>query len=327
MAGNTFVRFEGDVLEAARAIQSNLRGTESDGFAKDGGFLSKGGAVISNLFSSVPDRVNFAVFGVDGDEGVNGRTDTIIVGSFNTKTEELTLVSVPRDTYVVMPEDRRKVLTDAGRRVPANGVMKVNAINVHSGRDWAMPFAVKQLEELIGIEIQYYIRMDLDGFKFIVDEIGGVEFDVPQRMYYNDRAQNLHIDLQPGLQRLNGKQAEGLVRYRLGDRHNPQSRGYARGDLQRVEVQQDFTEAFLAQVFSKSNIIGNLPAFAETVFGYVETNFALSEVPKFSRFALSFKGSNVTSVTLPGVGSYMNGVWYFVADEGKVRDLADERLR
>jgi anionic cell wall polymer biosynthesis LytR-Cps2A-Psr (LCP) family protein len=93
--------------------------------------------------------------------------------------------------------------------------------------------------------------------------------------------------------------------------------------LQRVEVQQEFLKALLEQAFSRNSIVGNLPAFAETVIKYVDTNFALSEVPKFAKFANSFKSENIKSHTLPGTPSYIGSVWYYIADEVKIAELTE----
>jgi len=168
-----------------------------------------------------PTRTNTNVIIIGTDNG--GLGDVIMVGSFNSETGRVDIISIPRDTYVVMPEYRVNELISAGRRVPSTGVMKFGELPAYSGLLRGMEYAKLQAEELLGLEIHYYARISLEAFRFIVDQIGGVEFYVPQRMHYRDPVQSLVIDLQAGLQLLDGSQAEGLVRYR----------GYIEADIQR----------------------------------------------------------------------------------------------
>lgn len=101
----------------------------------------------------------------------------------------------------------------------------------------------KYVSGVLGFEVDGYVLVDLDAFIQIVDLVGGVYFDVPQSMYYNDPTQNLYINLAPGYQLLDGKQAMGLVRYR----------SYAQADIQRISVQQEFLQALAKQCLQIGN--------------------------------------------------------------------------
>ncbi|MCL2699592.1 MAG: LCP family protein [Defluviitaleaceae bacterium] len=245
---------------------------------------------------SVPARTNFAILGVD-DDGT--RTDTIMTGSFNSETGAIDLISIPRDTYVEMPEERMAILRAEGRWVPAGGVMKMNQVHHYAGPEHGLAFAVAQLEDLLGITIDYSARVNLVAFRHIVDALGGVEFDVPQRMFYRDPCQALVIDLQPGLQVLNGEQAEGLVRYRMADKYNPISPGYVEADLQRVRVQQAFLSALISQAMERRNLLTATGAFVTAIFRYVDTDFGVADVPKYITSLRNFSQDNISAMTLP----------------------------
>lgn len=113
------------------------------------------------------------------------------------------MISVPRDTRVVMTDDMIAYLEKNGRTVPqANGVYgqcKLTEVHAYAGEGNRSTFSVAMLENILGIDIDYYVKVDLDAFKDIVDAVGGVEFDVQERLYYSDPAQGLYIDLYPAL--------------------------------------------------------------------------------------------------------------------------------
>src|SRR5690606_13458695 len=122
------------------------------------------------------------------------RTDTIILATIDKAEGSIHAVAIPRDTRVRIP----------GR----SGYDRINAAHAYGGPK----LAVRTVEELLGIEIDYYVRIDYEGFETIIDTLGGVVIDVERPMRYVDRAQGLDIDLKPGVQLLNGKQALDYVR-------------------------------------------------------------------------------------------------------------------
>ncbi len=248
------------------------------------------------------DQYNFAVFAVDNESPVDPRTDFMIIGSYNTKTNKVSLMSLPRDTIVYMPQERIDFLATHGVNTslfPKSGKMLLNQVNHFATDEYGTSFLLAQLEEMFQVDFDFYAKFNVEGFRYLVDAIDGVPFDVPQRMYYNDPTQNLYVDLQPGFQTLNGEQAEGLVRYRKSDEKNPISKGYARGDLQRIEVQQDFIVAFVKQLSSLSNLPTTLPAILSTGMKYCETNFPISDLPIFLPFITNFSSENITMYTMP----------------------------
>lgn len=274
-----------------------------------------------DIFSGLPERTNIAVLGVDED---GTRTDVMMLCSLNSKTSELDIISVPRDTYAVVPQDRVKIIQDKGMYCPSGGEMKLNAVHHYAGKELGVEFIVKQLEEILDTEIQYYVKIDLDAFVELVDEVGGIEFDVPQRMYYNDPIQDLFIDLQPGLQKLNGKQAEGLIRYRKADANNPLSKSYAQGDIQRVQIQQDFLKAMITQMLSKNNIVKNAPALFTTAVKYVKTNFSAADLTKYAKVISKISPDKMHSHTIPHTIGDIGKVNYVIVDKAKTSEMMKE---
>jgi len=286
---------DADLRAVAEALGSNL----------------KDAASVTGMFTGVPEHTNFLILGTDED---GTRTDVMMAGTFNSKDETISLISMPRDTYTVMPEVRRNILTEHNvwPPAPSSGVMKLNAVHHYASEKYGAEFAVKQVEEILGIEIQYYVKIDLEAFRFIVDEIDGVEFDVPRRMYYSDPLQGLSIDLQPGLQTLTGKQAEGLVRFR----------SYANGDLDRAVVQQAFIKALATQLLQKDKFLSNAPAMMETLVTYVQTNFNPVDLPKYLTYAKGLNTDSIFTYTLPGVPDDSSGTSYFLHDAAATAELA-----
>lgn len=255
------------------------------------------------------DRYNFAFFGIDDQSEIDARTDFMMIGSYDTVNNVVKMMSIPRDTLAVMPEDRIEFLKehDVPILFPDSGEMKLNEVNHFATDEYGCSFLLAQMEEMFGVDFDFYVKFDLAGFRYLVDAIGGVPFYVPQRMYYNDPTQDLYVDLQKGYQVLNGKQAEGVVRYRKADPVNPISEGYATGDLGRIEVQQDFILAFIEQLTSLSNLTTTLPAILETGYQYCETNFDLTDLPAFMPFLTDFDPNNIEFYTMPNEldGSYV----------------------
>ena len=257
--------------------------------------------------------LNIALLGTDGD---GFRTDVNIVASLNLTTKEVHLISVPRDTRVVMTDDMIAYLEKNGRTVPqANGVYgqcKLTEVHAYAGEGNRSTFSVAMLEEILGIDIDYYVKVDLDAFKDIVDAVGGVEFDVQERLYYSDPAQGLYIDLYPGPQVLDGEKAEMLVRFR---------EGYAQKDLKRIEVQQEFLKAFISQVCSSDKIMSNLDSYIKIFMEKVESDMPVATALRYAGYIKEIDPAAITTDTIPGEGGA-----YFDMDEEGTKELVDYRI-
>lgn len=273
-------------------------------------------SIFSAVTSKLPEVTNALIVGLDDAET---RTDTIILASFNSSTNKFSIISIPRDTLVKIPQDRWKIMTSNFPALASNNSreIKINAINTYGGEKSGIQFLKSQLENMLGININYYFKFNLEGFKYIVDSIGGIEFDVPQKMYYSDPTQNLYINLKPGLQVLDGDKAEQLIRFR----------SYTSADLQRIQVQQDFIKAFLSTALSTSNIISNPSAYLNTIINYVETDFKISDSIKYLSVLKNFKTENFSSYTLPGTPQYISGASYYVTNDQEIEDFVFEVIQ
>ncbi|GHU51566.1 transcriptional regulator [Clostridia bacterium] len=268
-------------------------------------------------------NVNFVIFGIDK-EGTH--TDTIVAGCFDVNTKQISLLSVPRDTRVYMPEDRQKTLRDAELFVPKSGYMKINQVYHYAGEKYGVDFAKKQVGELLGVRFDYYMKVDTDGFRALIDKIGGVTFDVPQRMIYDDPEQGLHINLYPGVQKLNGANAEGLLRYRHGNfKTANETKAYPMADLDRVKVQQAFIKEMMKQILN--NKISSLPAVASVLFEYTETDFSPLDTPKYLKYIKEIKPENIKSYNLPCETKVIDGSDYVIIDETLLKPIVDAVFR
>ncbi len=268
----------------------------------------------ADVSSEAKDQLlNIALLGTDGD---GFRTDVNMVASLNLTTKEVHLISVPRDTRVVMTDDMIAYLEKNDRTIPqANGVYgqcKLTEVHAYAGEGNRSTFTVAMLEEILGIDIDYYVKVDLDAFKDIVDAVGGVEFDVQERLYYSDPAQGLYIDLYPGPQVLDGEKAEMLVRFR---------EGYAQKDLKRIEVQQEFLKAFISQVCSSDKIMSNLDSYIKIFMEKVESDMPVATALKYASYVKEIDPASITTDTIPGEGGA-----YFDMDEEGTKELVDYRI-
>ncbi len=269
---------------------------------------------LSNILPSVPKRTNVVVFGLDEDKT---RTDFIMVGTFNSETKKLDLISIPRDTYVELPKDRLALLKQDGIHPPTG--MKINEVHSRVGKKYNTEFAVKQVEDLLSIHLDYYIKVDFDAFQYIINSIGGIDIDVPQDMHYEDPDQHLYINLKAGPQTLNGEQAEGLVRYRKDP--SGQTKSYPLADLDRIKVQQMFMKAFFAKALSADTVTKNAMSYVSALAKYVDTNIGPTDAVQYIRFLEGFSPDNITAYTLPGTPKNIHGASYYLHDEAETAAL------
>lgn len=297
----------------AKTLYSSERQMEKNLGLDDG--LSDYGenrTVVDDLFG-VADKTNFLVVGVGSDELL---TDTIMVLSYDSKLNKISVVSIPRDTYVTLSKDKVSAIQKEKRIVPQSGVMKINEINSYGGKKYGMQYLREEIEGILGIKLHYYVKFDIKGFRKVIDTVGGIEFEVPEPgLYYNDPTQNLNINLKGGLQTLNGKDAEGLVRFRAG---------YASADLKRMEVQQQFLKEFAKQVLNKKTLVDNAAGLTYDFLSYVETDFKVTDAAKYIPLIGKLDPDNIQSTTLPGHAEYINEASYYIYDKDETKEMVLE---
>ena len=192
-------------------------------------------------------------------------------------------------------------------------VGKINEMTSWGGIENIRPLTITTIERLLGVKIDNYVVVNLDAFRQIVDAIGGVEVEVKQRMKKDDYSQDLHIDLSPGVQVLDGEKAEQFVRFR----------GYPTGDLGRIEAQQDFLEAFAKKILSPE-IITKIPKILPILFTSLKTDIGLTEIPSYYPYLKDFDINQLHFSILPGEARIEEGLSCFFVDEEAVCTLVQE---
>ena len=254
------------------------------------------------------DPIYFLVVGISGCEEDYKLADTIMLCSYDPKTQKASLLSIPRDTYVGKNKEK------------ATASLKINAVYRNGENINGM---VKNIEDITGVEISHYIIIDTDALVQVVDAIGGVEFDVPIDMKYDDTTQDLHIDLKAGYQKLNGKQAEWLVRFRHNNDGTSYPLEYGDQDIGRMRTQREFITATLKQTLKPSNIF-NITKIAQIAFDNIKTNMKFDTIKDYIPYAVNFSTENLKTGTLPGTPEKCNGVWIYTVNKRQTAQLVEE---
>jgi len=269
-----------------------------------------------SIFSNVPEkpeeqppewtgseRVNVLLMGGDNrglTKGEAPRSDSMLIASFDPTTKKVHLFSILRDTYV---------------KIPGHGSDRLNAALSMGGPNLSM----KTISELTGLDIQYYVYADFQGFIKLVDAIGGVDFYVEKDMHYTSAADKhlYDIDLKKGQQHLDGNHALQYVRFR----HDKLS------DFTRTERQRAFLGAVADKLQSGWNLI-KLPTILNKVVPYIETNMSVNDMWKLA--SLGYKSHQAGSAQLPPMDNLVEqnigGSTIGIRDEDKLREYIQEVL-
>lgn len=220
-------------------------------------------------------------------------TDVFMLVNINASTNSITIMQIPRDTWIA---DNNKMHITTNK---INAVMPTyynyyrSTTKTEDAYEKAYKAVANTISTNLGITIDFTVIMDLEGFRNIVDALGGVEIYVEQGLYYQDPEQGLYINIPAGKQTLNGKQAEGFVRYR---------QGYLTADLGRQNAQKQFLAALLAKVkssFSISNV-GQLKDLANQIIKHVDTDMSTTDMIYFAKEILKCDLSAMNMMTMPG---------------------------
>lgn len=215
-------------------------------------------------------KADFYTILVSGVDDGNGNSDTNILVAVDTAGGSIYGVSIPRDTKAVWNGKSHKINAAFG----SGGIEKLADV----------------IGDQLGIPVDYTVQVDLKGFVALVDAIGGVDFDVPIDMNYEDPYQDLYIHIPAGMQHLSGEEALKVVRFR---------EGYASQDIARMETQQAFLKAVAQQTLQVSNLT-KVDQFVKIFQQYVETDLTLGNLAWLGSKAISIGAENVAFSTLPG---------------------------
>ncbi len=247
----------------------------------------------------------FAIFGVDEDLY---RTDVTMMVFFNHETGKIDVLSIPRDTKVKIPDELYEQIQ--ARRSDVDQYVKINSVPAYVIDD-RNEASVAVMEKSFGVDIDYYVKMDLDVFKYIVDTIGEITVTIPFDMEYSDPEQELFINLKAGEQLINGAHAEQLIRFRSG---------YSNGDLGRIEMQHEFMKAFMKQLLTMKNRV-NMLNIVSGILMRVETNFETAV--DYLVYMEDIDPENIEMHTLPQE-SGTEGRADFIYDYDATKVLLDE---
>ena len=232
------------------------------------------------LRSHLERKGGFYTILVSGSDDGNGNSDTNILVAVDTVNGYVYGVSIPRDSKAVWDGKSHKINAAFGK----GGMTKLAEV----------------VSDQLGIPVDYTVSVDLTGFEALVEAIGGVNFDVPINMDYDDPIQNLSIHFKKGVQYLNGADAMRVVRFR----HNNDGTGYGSEDLGRMQTQQKFLKAVAKKMLSFENLISNPRKYAEIFGQYVDTDLSVTDLAWFGMQVLGMGVDKIDFSTLPNEWKY-----------------------
>ena len=235
-------------------------------------------------------------------------TDSIIVASFNPENGKLNLISIPRDTRVDIPN------------------MPIPKINAVYAKGKGADKLLKSLEEILTLDINYYVYLNLNTFRDIIDLLGGVDINIPVDMHYDDPTQDLHIHFTKGLQHLDGKMSELYLRFRKpnnGQFTEEMLKYYNGSDIKRIEAQKNFIKELVRQ---KANLfyLTKLTEIVNTVYDNLGTNITLGKALELVTYAINFDVNDLTNYSLPGTDKTIDGLDYFIRSKIKTEEIINK---
>lgn len=251
------------------------------------------------------------LMGVSTDQAGVNLTDTIMIASYDPNKQEAVLISVPRDSYTGTNTKK------------ATASKKINALYNVSGDPQE---TVDAVNELTGLNIKYYAIIKTEALIELVDAVGPIEFNVPINMDYDDVTQDLHIHLKAGVQQIDGKKAEHLLRFRHNNDGTSYPSEYGDNDIGRMRTQREFITAVISQTVKLENIT-KLGAILDVANRNLITNIDFKTLKDYLPYAVEFNTQNLKTASLPGSVPDLrktNNVSIFVVDKEETQALMQE---
>ena len=248
-------------------------------------------------------KENVYTFVILAYDQLEANTDTVLVGRMDTDAGTLDMVNLPRDTLVNV----------------SWGVKKLSTVLASERGD--MERFLEHLGNLVGFTADCYAIVNIQAVEKLVDCIGGVSYNVPRDMDYDDPTQDLYIHIPKGEQRLNGEDAVKVLRFRMGNNGT----GYPNGDLGRIATQQDFLKSIASQFLT----LGNIPNMSNAIDIFqsnIQTDLNASNIAFFLREFLKMDKENVRFHTLPGNGVLIRGGSYWEVDLDSWVEIVNDYL-
>lgn len=230
-------------------------------------------------------------------------TDTIMLCAYFPQEQKVSILSIPRDTFVGDDKDN------------TTSYDKINALYQKSPEN-----TLEAVRKLTGVDVRNYVVINNNALEKVIDAVGGIYFDVPIDMWYDDPTQDLHIYINKGYQLLNGENAVKVLRFRHNNDMSTYPKEYGEQDLGRMRTQREFIKAAASQILSSNNIL-KLNEILEIVFDNIQTNLSISELIKYIPSATEFNVENMKTEALPGVADYLGALSFFIVDENQSEQM------
>jgi LCP family protein required for cell wall assembly len=247
----------------------------------------------------------------------NTRADTIMLLSVDLDKKQTRACSIPRDTYVLAPDGKTG---------------KINATYSRGGID----LLKGTILTLLGVQIDHHVIIKADAVREIVDAVGGVEVETIDEMHYDDNWGGLHVHLPKGPQRVDGKGAEGFIRFREVNRFKVDAEGNKtpikvvhskeEGDFRRMARQQQLIRALMSAASSPSNVM-KASSIIDTGFSQIDTDLSRVQCLALASLLKGTSGQSMVSGTVPGKDAKKNGVYFYEIDQEKANATVDWLIR
>jgi LCP family protein required for cell wall assembly len=241
-------------------------------------------------------KINILLLGIDERKNDIGRSNVTCVVTVDTDTKNLSMLWVPRDSRVAIPD---------------HGWNKIGHAYAYGGPK----LSEQTVSNLLGVPIDYYVAINMDGFKKVIDALGGVDINVDKRMYYYDPYDEGEvdndglIDLKPGMQHMDGNVALEYVRFRHDEM----------GDIGRIERQQKFAKALLADVITPS-VIPKVPSVIKEANTVFKTDMPVSEMLNLATIMSDVYKHGLKTEMAPGKPVYIDDLSYWLPDITATRE-------
>lgn len=238
------------------------------------------GGIVESLAGVKSTNENVTYFLILGTDEKDTLTDVMMVGCFDHGNDTLNILQIPRDTFI-------------GTDIPSG---KVNAVygNAKKGQS-KIEFLISRINSYFGLPIDHYVLVHLSAFRSVVDAVGGVDIDLPNKLWVSDSATHDFYYIGPGMTHLSGAQAEGFVRNRSG-------KGYASGDMARVEAQRRFYAAFAQKVMNMG--MGSMVKIVTSCYDQFKTDMSVGQMLGYAKELKQVKLENIRITAVPGQGGY-----------------------
>ena len=236
------------------------------------------------------ENISVLFIGVDDSETRTGpiRSDAIMLATFNKKDNSVKLLSIPRDSYVYIPEEDK--------------FTKINHAYAYGGAK----ATIETVENLLELDVDYYVRMNFYAFIDIIDALDGVRVNVPYDFVEMNSSDLDTIQLEEGIQTLNGEEALAFARTRKMD-----------NDMERGKRQQELIEAIISKAMSAQSLT-KYSQVLEAIGDNMKTDLTFSQMKVYLSYFLTHSDLSVESIQLLGKDSTINGVYYYELDESEL---------